>query len=306
MSEHSKSVGRAAFMHKFETSQSDLFDRVAAHVNPDGDRLVQCCLEATFGRGPSLNCLLGSNGIERLNLAYRIASHANELARANDYQMAVVVFRDTTWAFEPEASVCDLPLIRKVNNDLKKLGEAAIAAVQVGCLPRATAQFEYAPQVKAAVFGKDLEASLPGAIRRLDRKFQCPGEPAVSIEWPHRQSVKARFTQVARLFDLRDPQRARARATLDNEQLEQWKAATTERMVRRYQVLTMSLLDRMVMATGELAPILEGATREGISRARKLYRASDKPLHRDQIVHFWLERQLQSNNPYVLPFVKVR
>src|SRR5690348_4764198 len=109
----SNGLARAAYLDAFEKRQMAIFERIARIINPDDDPLVHACLEVTFGRGGSLNCLVGSNGIERFQLARRLASKANLQAKSAGLEMAVLVVRDKSWVFDPCASVFDLPLIRR-------------------------------------------------------------------------------------------------------------------------------------------------------------------------------------------------
>lgn len=298
---------RAMFMRQFEHRQAALYKRVAEYVNQADELSVAACLDATFGRGASLNCLLASNGVERTQLASRLAAKASAQAAGHGPEIARVTFRDKSWTFDAQSSVLDLPIVRRVNNDLKKLGASTVGVLQLGCLPGPSGGFQHVPQVKAVVFGTDLRLQLPGAVNKLQHKYQRVflDERPIAVDWLDDASRRSVFTQVAELFGMGDPFREVAKALL-TEPAAEWHLARTDRALRRYQVLTMCALDKLVMATGELGPILEGALREGTSRARKLYARSDKPLHRDQIVHFWLEQHRRRGETFVLPFVKAR
>lgn len=310
MPANARKSGRAAFLRKFRDQQASIFNAVRADIDDAHDYGVQACLEATFGRGASLNCLLGSNAVERARIASRLAGRANSYARTNGLEMAVVVIRDQAWEFEQNASVLDLPLIRRTSAALKRLSDSSIGVVQVGCLPHPGGSFRYVPQVKAAVFGRNLQQRLPAEAAKLQRKWQVgpPFQQPIELNWPNQNSSKVRFTTIVKLFSLADPLKPAVPkcACWDSSLARVWREGRHQRATGRYQILTLCPLDRLVIATGELAPVLSGALAEGVNRARKLYAAGDKPLHRDQVVHFWIEQQLRRQQLFVPPFVKAR
>lgn len=301
--------GRLPFLAKFERRQTALFNKMAANLNGSRDANVQACLDATFGQDASIDCLLGSNGVERCHVAARLASEAINLSQIPDGQeFAVVYVRDQTWAFERTGSVFDVRLIRRLGNHLKKIGDSTISAIQLGCLPSPGGGFLYVPQVKIVVFGRDLRVELPHRIYKLQAKFQrvFPDVKPIELCWIDKQTKASRYKHVAKLLDMRDPFRGNATGALTESSASDWKACRVDRLVERYQVLAMCTLDKLVMATGNFEPVLAGALREAAGRARTQYRSSDKPLHRDQIVHFWIERQLSRKHHFVPPFVKLR
>jgi hypothetical protein len=298
-----KLAPRERVIAKLNQRHANLLQRVISKVDPNGDPGTRACLDALFGRDSSMNILAASNATERGNFARRLGGKACELATQLGFEMSMLEIVDSSWMFDRWASVFDVPLLRRVNNQLRKLAPCSLSVIQIGCLPSPSGQFQYCPIVRSAVFLKNPGASFVNAVAKLRRKLECPlplPGGSVQIDTPPAQSARTWFTSVAQLFELRDPLASRIGGSDPA-----WKAGRADRTCERIQVMSMATLDKMVMATGDLAPVLDGLLREAGSRSRKLYADGDKQLHRDQIAHFWFEQQLRQKRYSAPPFVNL-
>ena len=98
-----------------------------------------------------------------------------------------------------------------------------------------------------------------------------------------------------------------AKERLADNRKRRWLKGGKRRAYERLKILASCRLDRLIIATGALEPVWASLRAGAQARVRKLYQASDKPLHPDAITHFWANAAASAANvPLNLPFVKQR
>jgi hypothetical protein len=299
---------RAASAFQFNERQLSRFKIISEALNASADPGFAKWLEGTFGTGASFNVLLGSNAIERASIAFQVAREAKSRAASGGLESALVTIRHGEWAFDPAGSTLDLTSLRKSSTQLKKLADSALGVIQFGCLPDVSGSYLMMAQVKAVVFGTNLRQHLPITASRLQKTWEVapPFAQPLEIEWLG--DCKHASKALVNLFDLADPLNRIASGELNTDKAAErlWKRSYRKRLLDRYRILTMCPLEKLIIATGELGPILDGAVAQSTGRVRAAYRAGDKQLSRDQIVHKWFDQVLRRGEHQVPPFIKLR
>jgi hypothetical protein len=68
----------------------------------------------------------------------------------------------------------------------------------------------------------------------------------------------------------------------------------------------MCPLERLIIVTGELAPVFKGALGEANCRVAAAYKAGNKQVHADQTLHVWIADMVGREELSVPPFVRLR
>ena len=226
--------------------------------------------------------------------------------------MGIVTIVNCDWVLNPERPVVDLTDIRRVSNSLKKLAPGTATAIRFGCLPKPSGtEYLIAPIVYSIMAGLGIRETAPAAASRIQFKWASTGlreQLLVFERWLEPVNARSVTAGFATLLQLNDPFAPIRKAIVANEAFDRdaWKSTVEERRQRLYCLQTLCPLDKLLMATGELAPQLDGALTQATRHARILHSKSDKPLHRDEVIHFWLEYYARRVEKPFIPFVKYR
>ena len=294
----------------FSTNQEHWFTSVSRRLAIE-DEQRGARLRCMFGLEASTNDWIGSNGVERSAMIEPLASQLMDVVNRENGVIARVIISCADWRASSTQPELDLVSVRRVTTALKRLAPSSMAAIQIGCVPvgRDGTDFEFVARASALLVGKDLRAVVPVAAAKLHTKYRAPAyvDQPFKFTWPSNVNQRVITALVAKMLDMDDPLETVSGTKLKAEGQGKWNKQMKRRAVERFKLLSLARMDRLLIATGGLEPVLAAVRAGALTRVRKSYQQSDKPLHRDQIVHFWAEGAVGTNGkPLILPFVKQR
>ena len=274
---------------------ADCYNAIFAIKAPPHEAFLACAIEPR-ARGASA---VGQGLVKRLKY--------NDTERA----YSVLVAPEVLFA-RPDHLNLDVRDLRKLKGAYKKCGiDNAFGVTAVLNRPAACGMgFEAYVAHLAILFGPELNEDKLQSLERLlnTRYFANNAPPAMSYGLVDADPARL-LEACARIFELSD-RKANSKATAKVAKelgASQWKKSRPLRDFLRTQALASVSLKSLVVAHGDGERLADNALNEGKHALKRMAKASDQVIHRDQIAQFSASELVRLGMETVqLPFLRTR
>jgi hypothetical protein len=161
--------------------------------------------------------------------------------------------------------------------------------------------------MRLIVWGAAIRDESDAAMSRAQHKLRGrQGELPIVATWVNPNSVNLSIA-ARRIFCTGDPYARRARRMAADQGMSGWEATAGDRAWRRFQLLSLAPMRKLLFGFGEGHPLANGVLGDAEHHVKAENRKGRDILHRDAVPNFWWGEAVRLGRTDLrLPFVEVR